>query len=107
MGYPYGPTEEAETARWKQQWDHWENIDAFKAHMVKVNDDRVIDRAELDNMCFLSDQWKAQLVAARDYVKDYREDDPKLMEQHKGLENLETEAEAGLRLVSALMETCG
>ena len=106
MGYEYGPTEEAETARWQQRLDHWDNIEAFKARILKINDDRVIDRAELDSMCFLSAQWKAQLVAARDYVKDYREDDPELVERNKGLQNLETEAEAALRVVSSVIESC-
>ena len=68
------PTQTAEeTERWQEQWEHWKNIDAFQALIQEVNVDRIIDKEELDRICFALEQWTEQMTAAKQYVKEYRE----------------------------------
>ena len=100
LGIEDNPEDEARIARWKEQWDHWPNIDAFKANVEAFTADRVIDREELDRICFVMPQWEKQLRAARDYVVNYRQVEPDTAEENPGLGNLEAEAERGLALLA-------
>ena len=106
MGWGNNPTDEAKADRWQEQWGHWDNIEAFMDHIAAVNKDRVIDKTEMDRICFLQPQWEAQLTAARDYVKEYRRIDPEFVAKNSGLEKLEEEAERGLQVVIAAQHDC-
>ena len=57
-------TLDAEEARWQERQVHHANVFAFLDKMDSFNDDRVIDRTELDQICFLRAQWEDQLTAA-------------------------------------------
>ena len=99
-------TLDAEQARWKEQWIHWDNVDAFVEKMTSINADRVIDRTELDEICFLRAQWEYQLTAARDYVRQYRRDDPDTVEKNLGFGNLQEQAERSLETVKLAGSSC-
>ena len=92
-------THEAQLARWREQYDHWANVDALKASMVEVNADRIVDAAESRHICFALAQWTSQMRAARDYVGAFREADPETVEFNPSLGNLESEAERALGLL--------
>lgn len=94
--------EKARQARWVEQWDHWANLDAFMASAREISADRVIDRDESARICFLLPQWESQLEAARDYVESYREAEPDVVANTPSLENLQSEAERGLALLSQI-----
>ena len=104
------PEEEAtldtEQARWKEQWVHRDNVSAFVEKMTSINADRVIDQTELEQICFLRAQWKVQLTAARDYVQQYRRDDPDTVEKNPGLGDLQEQAELGLETVELVDSAC-
>ena len=95
------PEDEAIRARWAEQFDvHWPNIDAFHDNVEAVTGDRVLDRQELERICFLKPQWEEQLRAAHDYVVKYRKDDPDKVAKEQILRNLEDRAERGLDLLA-------
>ena len=96
----------AEQARWEAQWIHWDNVDAFVEKMTSINADRVIDRTELDEICFLRPQWEDQLTAARDYVRQYRRDDRDTVEKNPGLGSLQEQAERGLEIMELSGSAC-
>ena len=100
LDVPYFPTNEADLARWKEQWTHWEKIDAFRESVQNVMDDQIIDEEESKHICFALDQWTTQMSAARDYVQDYRRDDPETVQKNPGLGNLEHEVERALELLN-------
>ena len=95
-----------ERARWQEQRLHWDNINAFKDHMTAVSADRVVDDDELKRICSLQSQWESQMTLARDYVREYRRDEPGLIDKNPGLQNLEDEAEHALRIVMEAKHTC-
>ena len=97
---------DAEQARWTEQWDHRDNINAFVDQMTAINADRVIDRTELERICFLRQQWEVQLTAARDYVMAYRRDEPELVAKNPGLESLQEQAERGLIITESARQDC-
>ena len=99
LGQEPSDTGQNKTERWQEQWHHWENIDAFKASMESTMTDRVIDEEETEHICFVLDQWVAQMTDAQNYVEDYKKDDPKIL-LNSGLGNLEDEAERALELLS-------
>ena len=87
--------------RWDEQWEHWANIDAFQASAASISADRIIDKEESQHICFALDQWTAQMTAARDYVQNYREAEPDIVERrNSGLSNLEDEANRALELLN-------
>lgn len=94
--------DKARQARWVEQWDHWANVDAFMASMKEINADRVIDKDESARICFLLDQWKAQMKEARDYVVDYRKADSETVEKNPGLQNLQAEAERAMAVLTKI-----
>ena len=67
--------------------------------MESITADRVIDEEESRHLCYVLDQWTAQMTDAQDYVKDYKKDDPDIM-LNSGLGNLEEEAERALDILS-------
>ena len=96
--YPERRTEStSRRERWDEQWQHWENIDAFKASMESINADRIIDQGESQRICFALDQWTAQMQAAKDYIQDYRRDEPQYA---AGVGNLEEETDKVLELLN-------
>ena len=99
-------TLDAEEARWKEQYVHHANVSAFLEKMDSINDDRVIDRTEWDEICFLRGQWEDQLTAARDYVRQFRRDDPDTVEKNLGLGNLQERAEQGLEVMKLAGSVC-
>ena len=99
-------TLEAEQARWMEQQVHHANVFAFLDTMASINEDRVIDQTELDQICFLRAQWEAQLTAARDYVQQYRRDDPETVEKNPGLGDLQERAERGLEVIELAESAC-
>ena len=99
-------TLDAEQARWQEQHVHHANVFAFLEKMDSVNDDRVIDRTELDEICFLRGQWEDQLTAAQDYVRQFRRDDPDTVEKNPGLGSLQERAEQGLETVKLAGSAC-
>ena len=99
-------TLDAEEARWKEQYVHHANVSAFLGKMDSVNDDRVIDRTEWDEICFLREQWEDQLTAARHYVRQFRRDDPDTVEKNLGLGNLQERAEQGLEVMKLAGSVC-
>ena len=92
----------AQQDRWAEQYDHWANVDAFGASMRSINADRVIDKEESVRICFVLDQWMAQMESARDYVVAYREVEPGTVEKNPGLQNLKAEAERAIALLSEI-----
>ena len=99
-------TLDAEEARWQERQVHHANVFAFLDKMDSFNDDRVIDRTELDQICFLRAQWEDQLTAARDYVRQYRRDDPDTVTELSGLGSLQERAEQGLETVKLAGSAC-
>lgn len=97
---------EVEAARWKEQWRHWDNVNAFKDSMADVSADRVVDETEMDRICYLQQQWEAQITAARDYVQEYRRIEPDVVEKNPGLQDLEDEAERALEIVMETKQIC-
>ena len=93
------PEDEARWARWKENFDHWDNVNAFMVSINEISADRVIDANELARICFVLPQWKSQLTAARDYVENYREVEPDTVEMNPNLGNLQREAERALTLL--------
>ena len=93
------PEDEARWARWKENFDHWDNVNAFMVSVNEISADRVIDANELARICFVMPQWKSQLTAARDYVENYREVEPDTVEKNPNLGNLQREAERALTLL--------
>ena len=91
-----------ENERWQEQFDHWANIDAFQASIQNIMDDQIIDEEESKRVCFVLAQWMNQMNAARDYVQDYRRDDPGTVQKNPGLGNLEREAERALDTLSVV-----
>lgn len=79
------PADQERAERWKEQYTHWENVDAFNASMKDISADRVIDKNESARICFVLPQWKAQLRAAQDYVADYRKVEPTIVSKNPGL----------------------
>ena len=92
--------DEARVERWMERTSHWRNIDVFTAIMNDINADRVIDEAEGKRICLLLPKWEAQLVAARDYVEEYRRVEPETVRRNLGLGDLEDAANKGLEVVS-------
>ena len=87
-------------ARWRQQFEvHWPNIDAFQGKIDTINLDRVIDREESKEFCFLKPQWVVQFTSAKEYVENYRQVEPDMVAQNPGLSNLESEAVRALKLL--------
>ena len=84
---------------WNEQWMHWKNVDAFNESIGNVSTDRVINEEESKRICFVSDQWVAQMNAAWDYVEEYREADPETVDKNAGLANLQRKSERALRLL--------
>ena len=99
-------TLDAEQARWQERQVHHANVFAFLDKMDSFNADRVIDRTELDEICFLRAQWEDQLTAARDYVQQYRRDDPDRVTELSGLGSLQERAEQGLETVKLAGSAC-
>ena len=99
-------TLDAEEARWQERQVHSANVSAFLDKMDSFNTDRVIDRTELDEICFLRAQWEDQLTAARDYVRQYRRDDPDRVTELSGLGSLQERAEQGLETVKLAGSAC-
>ncbi len=76
----------------KELDSHWANIDALYEYINRVNADRVIDRRESEQICFLEDQWTAQLNAAIEFVQSLRREAPELLKNYPPIEILEREA---------------
>ena len=95
------PPEEIDKAeRWKEQWEHRKNINAFQASTASISEDRIIDKTESQHVCFALDQWTTQMTDARDYVQEFREIDPETVEKNPGLGNVQHEAERALELLN-------
>ena len=99
-------TLDAEQARWQERQVHHANVFAFLDKMDSFNADRVIDPTELDEICLLRAQWEDQLTAARDYVQQYRRDDPDRVTELSGLGSLQERAEQGLETVKLAGSAC-
>ena len=87
---------------WQEQWEHWENVDAFQGNTTSINEDRIIDKEESQRICSALDQWTAQMTDAITYVQDYRKVDPQTVEKNPGLGNLESEASRALELLNQI-----
>ena len=85
---------------WQEQWEHWENVDAFQENTTSISEDRIIDKEESQRICLALDQWTAQMTDAITYVQDYRKVDPQTVEKNPGLGNLEHEANRALELLN-------
>ena len=77
-----------------------------KDSMADVSADRVVDETEMDRICYLQQQWEAQITAARDYVQEYRRIEPDVVEKNPGLQDLEDEAERSLEIVMEVKQIC-
>ena len=104
LGIEDTPADDARLERWKEQYIHHENVNAFIASTKGISGDRVIDKDESARICFLLPQWKSQLKSARDYVAEYRRVEPDTVRKN-GLDRLETRAEDGLALLAEVK--CG
>ena len=87
---------------WQEQWEHWENVDAFQGNTTSISEDRIIDKEESQRICSALDQWTAQMTDAITYVQDYRKVDPQTVEKNPGLGNLESEASRALELLNQI-----
>ena len=99
LGIEETPKDEARLERWKEQYIHHENVNAFIASTKGISADRVIDKDESARICFLLPQWENQLKAASDYVSDYRRVEPDTVRKN-GLDRLESQADDGLALLA-------
>ena len=97
---PLSPEDQARRERWSEKSYHWDNIDAFNASIQKISKDRVIDRDESYEICFLLEQWVLQLTEAKEYIEDYREAEPDYVAETPILYKLEAEAIRGLELLA-------
>ena len=102
LGIDDTPEDDARLERWKEQYVHHENVNAFIASTKGISADRVIDKNESARICFLLPQWESQLKSAHDYVVNYRNVEPDTVEKNPGLGNLQTEAERGLALLTEI-----
>ncbi len=92
-------TPDEQRARWKEQWTHWENIDAFKESAKSISADRIIDKEESKRICFVKEQWTTQMAAAKTYVVEYRKFDP-IRAALPSIYKIEEEANRILELLS-------
>ncbi len=106
LGVVYTDEDLARQARWKEQFHHYDNLNAFTDSLLEINSDRVIDEDELDRICFLLEQWDGQLNAAVDYVVEYREAEPAVIKANPGLQNLEDKAREGLAFLVESQKVC-
>ena len=106
LGVVYTEEDLASQARWKEQFHHYDNLNAFTDSLLEINSDRVIDEDELDRICFLLEQWGSQLNAAAEYMAEYREADPDVIKANPGLQNLEDQANEGLAFLVESQKVC-
>lgn len=88
LGWGMTPIDEARNNRWREQWDHWDNIDAFTDEMAKISADGTIYKDEMTVLCANLSKWKNEMRAARDYVNEYRRIDPDTVAKNGGLAKL-------------------
>ena len=100
LGLKSGPEDEARLARWNERTEHWSNLRAFLSSANVDTADGVIAKEDVERICSLMPEWEGQLSAARAYVADYREVEPDTVRRNPVLENLESEANRGLALLS-------
>ena len=106
LGWGGNPTEEAENARWREQWDHWEKIEPIGEYMDEIVRDGVISSSERRVLCFRLTRYETDLRAARDYVQAFRRADPTTVAENPPLGNLQEVAETGLEAVAAVKPGC-
>ena len=106
LGVVYTEEDLASQARWKEQFHHYDNLNAFTDSLLEINSDRVIDEDELDRICFLLEQWGSQLNAAAEYVAKYRQAEPDVIKANPGLQNLEDKAREGLAFLVESQNVC-
>ena len=103
------PTPEQERRRelWREQFDHWENLDAMDARMEAIYVDKVVDLEESVFMCSVSSQWLAQLHAAQTYVAEFTEFAPDMVEANGDIiPNLARAAEEREAILMPAIEAC-
>ena len=83
------PAQQRKAELWREQWDHWENLDAIREAVYKVDEDGVVDLAETVVVCAAVGQWVEQYQAAADYVEEYRQVDGAKVDAEPTLLNLE------------------
>ena len=100
LGLKSSPGEEARLARWNERAEHWANLRAFLSRTKASTAGGVLDMEEIEGICSLLPQWMGQLAAAQAYVAEYREVEPDTVRSNPVLQNLESEANRGLALLS-------
>ncbi len=102
LGLENSPEEEARLARWNERTEHWSNLRAFLSSTKASTADGVIDGDETEHICSLLPQWEGQLAAAQAYVAEYRAVEPATVQSNTVLQDLESEANRGLALLSQI-----
>ena len=91
---------------WREQWEHWENIDAFIAAMAKINEDKIMDLEEALFFCTGAPQWLNMMKEAQSYVAKYTEIDPETVAETPGLANLDRVSKERQSAIEAVMAEC-
>ena len=96
----------AQMERWKEQYKHWDYLNAFDEHIREIYKDNVVDESEWEFICSVVHQWDRQLKEAQVYVQEYRLDDPETVSENSALANLETRADEASEVVSTIFPVC-
>ena len=101
------PAEEVRKAElWKEQWVHWENVDAFDAAVAEIRKDKVVDLEEGLYICVVALQWADDMREAQEYVAEFTEVDPETVESNPGIGNLQRGAKERAELVETMLAGC-
>ena len=92
--------------RWREQYDHWENVDAFTLAIDEIWADSSTSDNEGLYICSMASQWKSEMQAAIDYVGEFRRVDPETVAKNPGLGNLETAAIGMAGHIDGFIDTC-
>ena len=102
LGLENDPEEDARIARWNERTEHWANVRAFVSGMKPNTAGGVPDREETERICALLPEWQGQLAAAQAYVADYKVVEPATVQSNPVLQDLESEANRGLAVLSQI-----
>lgn len=91
---------------WKEQYIHWENIDALDAAVADIREDKVVDVEEALYVCVVALQWMGQMTAAQDYVAEFTDIDPETVADNPGVGNLQRVAKDRAELMETLLIGC-
>lgn len=94
--------------RWREWFQvHHPNLLAMQAVIMEVGEDRVIDEEEHIRLCFIYEQWEEQLAAMDDYLIEYLQVDPEIVQANQAtFEGRGREVQRVQEVVAGIGPTC-